>query len=152
MRTRQTLEAAIASLLVAVPLAAQSVSPAEVAPAAPSTLTWAASPQSVPDSAALPRADSAYQQAGPVAAAPARASERSIGPTRANSAVGLRATQPTTAAAMPTPAASDPRSPAMMIVGGAAILVGAVVGGNGGTVIMVGGAVLGLVGLWDYLQ
>ena len=40
----------------------------------------------------------------------------------------------------------------MMIVGSAAILVGAVVGGKGGTAIMVGGGVLGLVGLWNYLK
>ena len=44
------------------------------------------------------------------------------------------------------------RDPAMMIVGGAAILVGAVVGGKGGATIAVGGGVLGLVGLWNYLK
>lgn len=41
---------------------------------------------------------------------------------------------------------------AMMIVGVAAILAGAVVGGTPGTVIMIGGAVVGLVGLYGYLQ
>jgi len=41
---------------------------------------------------------------------------------------------------------------AMMIVGGAAILVGALIGGDPGTVIMVGGAVVGLIGLYKYLQ
>src|SRR5262245_11289884 len=44
------------------------------------------------------------------------------------------------------------QSGAMMIVGGAAILVGALIGGDPGTVIMVGGAVVGLVGLYKYLQ
>jgi hypothetical protein len=39
-----------------------------------------------------------------------------------------------------------------MIVGGAAILVGAVVGGDGGQIIMIGGAVIGLVGLYKFLQ
>jgi uncharacterized membrane protein YiaA len=44
------------------------------------------------------------------------------------------------------------RNPAMMIVGGAALVVGAVIGGQAGTIVMVGGAVIGLVGLWNYLQ
>ena len=40
----------------------------------------------------------------------------------------------------------------MMIVGGAALIVGAVIGDTPGTIIMVGGAVVGLVGLYQYLQ
>jgi hypothetical protein len=40
----------------------------------------------------------------------------------------------------------------MMVVGGAGLLVGAVVGGKAGGAIMAGGAVLGLVGLWNYLK
>jgi len=39
-----------------------------------------------------------------------------------------------------------------MIVGGAAILVGAIVGDTAGNVFMVGGAVVGLYGLYKYLQ
>lgn len=41
---------------------------------------------------------------------------------------------------------------AMMIVGAAALVTGAIIGGQAGTIIMVGGAVIGLVGLYDYLQ
>jgi hypothetical protein len=41
---------------------------------------------------------------------------------------------------------------AMMVVGAAALIAGAVIGGQAGTFIMVGGAVIGLVGLYDYLQ
>jgi hypothetical protein len=40
----------------------------------------------------------------------------------------------------------------MMIVGGVALLVGAAVGGESGNIIMVGGAVIGLFGLWHYLK
>jgi hypothetical protein len=43
-------------------------------------------------------------------------------------------------------------SKAMMIVGGAGLIVGAVVGGTPGAVVMVGGTVVGLVGLWNYLK
>ncbi len=41
---------------------------------------------------------------------------------------------------------------AMMVVGVAALIAGAIIGGTPGTVIMVGGAVVGLLGLYDYLQ
>jgi hypothetical protein len=41
---------------------------------------------------------------------------------------------------------------AMMIVGVAALFAGAIIGDTPGTIIMVGGAVIGLVGLYDYLQ
>jgi hypothetical protein len=41
---------------------------------------------------------------------------------------------------------------ALMVVGGAALLTGLIIGGNAGTAIAVGGAVVGLVGLYQYLQ
>jgi hypothetical protein len=40
----------------------------------------------------------------------------------------------------------------MMIVGGAAIIGGAIVGGKAGTVLIIGGSAVGLVGLWRHLQ
>lgn len=40
---------------------------------------------------------------------------------------------------------------ALMIVGGAALVVGSLVDGDSGTIIMVGGAVVGLIGLFRYL-
>lgn len=39
-----------------------------------------------------------------------------------------------------------------MIVGGAAIVVGSLIGGDGGAVLVFGGAVVGLYGLWNYLK
>lgn len=44
------------------------------------------------------------------------------------------------------------RSVALMIVGGAGVVVGSVVGGDSGRILVVGGAVVGLVGLWNYLK
>ncbi|NUO94229.1 MAG: hypothetical protein HOQ14_07085, partial [Gemmatimonadaceae bacterium] len=41
---------------------------------------------------------------------------------------------------------------ALMVVGGAALVVGLIIGGGAGTAIAVGGAVAGLVGLYQYLQ
>jgi len=50
-----------------------------------------------------------------------------------------------------SPAPHD-RGAKFMIIGGAAILVGAVVGGDAGWIISVGGACIGLYGLWIYLN
>lgn len=41
---------------------------------------------------------------------------------------------------------------ALMFVGGAGLIVGALVGGRSGTIVMVGSGILGLVGLFRYLQ
>ena len=41
---------------------------------------------------------------------------------------------------------------ALMIVGGAAFLAGALIGDDAGTIVMVGGAGIGLYGLYLYLQ
>lgn len=41
---------------------------------------------------------------------------------------------------------------ALMIVGAAAFVAGAIIGDTPGTIIMVGGAAVGLVGLYQYLQ
>ena len=43
-------------------------------------------------------------------------------------------------------------SVAMMGVGAAAIIVGSIIGGESGTIIAVGGAVIGLFGLYRYLR
>ena len=44
------------------------------------------------------------------------------------------------------------RNVAMMGVGVAAIIVGSLIGGDGGTIIAIGGGVIGLVGLYRYLR
>lgn len=41
---------------------------------------------------------------------------------------------------------------ALMVVGGAALLAGLIIGGGAGTAIAVGGAVVGLYGLFEFLQ
>ncbi len=43
-------------------------------------------------------------------------------------------------------------SAALMIVGGAALLAGLLIGGGAGTAIAVGGALVGLYGLWMYVR
>jgi len=39
-----------------------------------------------------------------------------------------------------------------MIFGGAALITGAVLGGDGGGIISLGGALIGLYGLWVFLS
>jgi len=52
----------------------------------------------------------------------------------------------------PLPGAGDTsQNRALMIVGGAALVVGAIIGGRAGTIVMVGGAVVGLYGLYKFL-
>lgn len=129
MSRAQIFSAAIAAVLLASPLAAQSVldqSPSFLG--APSALQAPAATVQTP------------------AVTPALAS------AQADAAVGVRAVAMTTPfAPAPTPPAYG-RSPALMIVGGAMLLVGAVIGGDEGTIVMLGGGGLGLLGLWYYLR
>ena len=50
------------------------------------------------------------------------------------------------------PTRRERQSVALMIVGGAAIVLGAVIEGDAGTLFMIGGAVALLIGLYKYLQ
>ncbi|MGH7619678.1 MAG: hypothetical protein ACREPM_20890 [Gemmatimonadaceae bacterium] len=59
-----------------------------------------------------------------------------------------RPNQPAMLAAATAPA----QARAMMIVGVAALIAGAIIGDTPGTIIMVGGTVVGLIGLYEYLQ
>ena len=84
--------------------------------------------------------------------APSAVLTSSIGPTIQNAAVGFRVAQPALGVMAPQNRAGDSRDVAMMIVGGVGILVGAVIGGQPGTVVMLGSGIIGLVGLFGYLQ
>lgn len=102
----------------------------------------------------------APMQAAPTHAAPAPAArtEREVAasaaPLLAQQAVGARrmneAPVPPT---LPAPFRADTRqNRALMIVGGAGMLAGAVIGGDAGTLISVGGAVVFLWGLYQYVN
>jgi len=76
----------------------------------------------------------------------------SFAPTEENARVGVRAMK------SPAPLPLEPEdghmrhSVALMIVGGTILIVGAVVGGQPGTIIMIGGGTVGVIGLIRYLQ
>ena len=73
------------------------------------------------------------------------------GPTMDAAAVGVRhAPATSTTAAAPRGGYGQPV--ALMVVGGAALLAGLLIGGGAGTAIAIGGAVAGLIGLYQYMQ
>ncbi len=71
---------------------------------------------------------------------------------------GLRAGVHTRETARPahpllaSPTMQQNQARAMMIVGVAGLIAGAIIGDTPGTIIMVGGTVVGLIGLYEYLQ
>lgn len=84
--------------------------------------------------------------------APPPATVQNIGPTRASLSVAARTNIQPLASPSAASGAGLAQPAALMIVGGAAILVGAIIGDTAGDVFMVGGAVVGLYGLYKYLQ
>jgi hypothetical protein len=53
---------------------------------------------------------------------------------------------------LPQPAVARKRGVPQMIIGGAALVGGALIGGDAGTIVMLGGLGYGLYGLYLYLQ
>lgn len=99
-------------------------------------------------SARLSAQTSAPNDSTPPAAAPV------LGAPMTGLRAGVHLTE-TARAAQPNAAATNPhlgQARALMIVGGAALITGAIIGGDPGTIIMVGGAIIGLYGLYQYLQ
>ena len=88
------------------------------------------------------------------APAPANTTAPVAGPVMQPASVGFRV-QSTSASqpmmAMPVNG-DNSQNMALMLVGGAGLIVGAVIGGRTGTIVMLGSGVLGLVGLFRYLQ
>ncbi len=52
---------------------------------------------------------------------------------------------------VPAPANNNQGNTALMLVGAGTMIVGAIVGGDAGTIILLGGAALGIFGLYRYL-
>jgi len=95
------------------------------------------------------------EPASPATVVTATVEAPTAGPTLDGATVGIRHTdsQATTSPTNATPAPRHGDQPtALMIVGGAAFLAGAIISGDAGTIIMVGGAAVGLYGLYLYLQ
>jgi hypothetical protein len=132
MSRLRSVTTAIAVLFIATPLIAQSrttlLDTTVLAPPATSSSV-------VPSSTTIDRSP----LAGPIS-------------SWTNAIPGAPVKAPQATAVRPMESGSTPENKALMIVGGSGILVGAIIGGRAGTVIMVGGSLVGLVGLWNYLK
>ena len=118
-----------------------------LAPRTPPVDVAAPSPSLVLPEEAAPQTTSAEASTPQVTPAP-------VGPTMDAASVAVR--QPVTKEAR-APYAAPRRAGygqpvALMVVGGAALLTGLIIGGGAGTAIAVGGAVIGLYGLYEFLQ
>ena len=95
---------------------------------------------------------------GPVVAAPhitAPAPVLSLTLRGESAILGLRLSPVTLPGMSMVPVQSQSRQSqnvALMIVGGAGLIVGSIIDGDTGTIFMVGGGVVGLVGLYRYLS
>ena len=91
-----------------------------------------------------------------IAQAPAKtpAQQRvSAGPTVKASQVGIRRAEVARTAAPAADAHMGAgKNVALMVVGGAALIIGAVIGGTAGVLIAVAGAAIGLYGLYNFVQ
>lgn len=76
---------------------------------------------------------------------------RSAGPSVQSATVALRHRAATAPAPAPAPRANTANNRALIVVGAAGLLVGAIVGGDAGTIVMLGSAGIGLFGLYRLL-
>ena len=84
--------------------------------------------------------------------ATAEAAPAPAGPTFTAATVAVRRPAADAKTAPAAPVQGRDNGTVLMIVGGAAILTGIVIGNSAGYAISVGGAVIGLYGLYQYLQ
>lgn len=85
----------------------------------------------------------------------AKSEQGGVGPTVSASTVGIRA--PTVARSTNASASRDAhmgagQNVALMVVGGAALIIGAVIGETAGILLAVAGAAIGLYGLYHFIQ
>lgn len=132
-RSRLSLLAALVAL--AAPLGAQQAA----APEAPRAAALSA-PVTTPAAAR-----SMVEAPAPVAASREQAAEPRVEDA-------FRAARAREAGVAVAQAGSQRDGKVYMIVGGAAFLAGAIIGDDAGTIIMIGGAAVGIYGLYLYLQ
>jgi hypothetical protein len=131
--------------LGAVPLAAQPAAPA-VREASPTLAAIGVQPNAIIDSV------TALASSTGSSSAPSTVVATSRGPSIANARVAShRVSAPHGAPPVLQNRTSNRNAVALMIVGGAALVIGAVIGDDAGTLVMLGGAGIGLYGLYQFL-
>jgi hypothetical protein len=132
-RRPRSLSLALALVLAAAPLGAQTADPGSALAAPAATATEAALPATTAEVPGAPMA----------AAAPAALTA----PTRATAELGQEQ-----AALQARAQRNFSQSQVLMIVGGAALISGLIIGDGLGDVLAIGGAGVGLYGLYRFLQ
>jgi hypothetical protein len=152
MRTTRSLFARIATFALAAVVAAPLYANLQAQTSVPTDTASASTASSTPaarDSILL-APFAAPSQAAVIDETPASRSGAPL--TGLRSGIHTRETTRTLSPAVAANHANLGQSKAMMVVGAAALITGAIIGGTPGTIIMVGGAVIGLYGLYEYLQ
>ena len=135
--------AALSALIwAAAPVGAQSAGPSDARDASRAALAVGLVPPSIVDSVTAVAQVSPSESAATVTRGPSRASARV-----ASHAVST----PRGAPPVIQNKKSSKNALALMIVGGAALVIGAVIGDDAGTIVMLGGAGIGLYGLYLFL-
>ena len=136
--------AAFAALTwTAVPVAAQSAGQLDAREASRATSATGLAPVSLVDSVTA---------VGEVSSESNATASVTLGPTRASARVAMHAAETRRSAPPDYQTKKSSRNAvAMMIVGGAALVIGAVIGDDAGTIVMLGGAGIGLYGLYLFL-
>ena len=143
---QQALPASPATPLV--PVAASQLN-GDVSPSNTTAATSAFVPTSVPASVTAPANASDASTTSTTVIAPA-----STGPTAgaARAGVAPRESKELTVNKAQDRHVGAGQNVALMVVGGAALITGLIVGGDGGTLLAVGGAVVGLFGLYGFVK
>jgi hypothetical protein len=137
-KLRTTLATAATLFAITLPLAAQQTAAQQTAGNSLEREQAAKQPTS---HTATQEASSPFAATAPTTAAAAR------GIAGQNDIENLNRATPTAVRAT-----HHSQSTALMIVGGAGIVLGAILGGDGGNILMLGGGVVGLYGLYLYLE
>jgi hypothetical protein len=122
--------------------------------AAPAQAQQSLAPRTPPSDVAAPsRTLATPAETAPAQEVAGQAASARVGPTMDAASVGVRQPVTTEARAPYAPRRAGYGQPvALMVVGGAALLAGLIIAGGAGTAIAVGGAVVGLYGLYEFLQ
>jgi hypothetical protein len=151
---------------ITAPLTAQQVTEsAPVAPVAQAQVATNGTPSGTPSSAVVTPASNA--PVSPVAStvAPATVTNATTpvatpaattGPTTETARAGIAPRESKTLTVNNSAATGSHvgagQNVALMVVGGAALITGLVIGGDGGTLLAIGGAVVGLLGLYNFVK
>ena len=144
LHARYVAIAALSALTwAAAPAGAQSAGPADARDSTRASIAVGLMPPSIVDSV------TAVTNASPSESAAAVVTR---GPSRASARVASHAVStPHGAPPVLQNKKSNKNALALMIVGGAALVIGAVIGNDAGTIVMLGGAGIGLYGLYLFL-